>query len=135
MDDLPGSVQYQENPAVSNVALNVLFNASWPDHQPGDFRAVLAHSLGYICALSNRQLIGFVNLAWDGGMHAFVLDTTVHPDWRRQGIGQELVRHAILLARRRGIEWVHVDYEPHLEDFYRGCGFVPTLAGLINLRK
>jgi hypothetical protein len=26
-----------------------------------------------------------------------------------------------------------VDYEPHLDPFYRACGFVPTLAGLICL--
>jgi hypothetical protein len=26
-----------------------------------------------------------------------------------------------------------VDYEPHLNSFYRGCGFRPTAAGLIHL--
>jgi len=135
MNNLSAKVQYHENPAVSNSDLNVLFKASWPNHQPSDFQAVLAHSLGYVCAFSNGQLIGFVNLAWDGGIHAFLLDTTVHPDWRKQGIGRELVLHAVNLARRRGIEWLHVDYEPHLEGFYRGCGFVPTLAGLINLLR
>jgi hypothetical protein len=27
-----------------------------------------------------------------------------------------------------------VDYEPHLDGFYRGCGFRHTLAGLIDLK-
>ncbi|WP_374325439.1 hypothetical protein [Streptomyces sp. AP-93] len=31
-------------------------------------------------------------MAWDGGAHAFVLDSTVHPDERRHGLGVRLVR-------------------------------------------
>ena len=38
-------------------------------------------------------------------------------------------------ARNRGAEWLHVDYEPHLEAFYRGCGFRHTAAGLIDLAR
>ena len=79
------------------------------------------------------RLIAFVKLAWDGGVHAFLLDTTVHADWQRQGIGQRLVQEALALAQARGIHWRHVDYEPHLESFYQACGFRPTLAGLIRL--
>jgi GNAT superfamily N-acetyltransferase len=78
-------------------------------------------------------LIGFVNVAWDGGAHAFLLDTTVHPDFRRRGIATELVRRVAEAARARGAEWLHVDFEPHLETFYRGCGFAPTAAGLLRL--
>lgn len=80
-----------------------------------------------------ERLVGFVNLAWDGGVHAFLLDTTVHPYFARRGIGTALVRHAIEAARGRGVEWIHVDYEPHLSGFYAACGFQPTAAGLINL--
>jgi GNAT superfamily N-acetyltransferase len=79
------------------------------------------------------ELIGFVRLAWDGG-HAFLLEPTVRPDLRRRGIGRALVERAVAVARERGLEWVHVDYEPHLREFYRACGFTPTDAGLIRLR-
>lgn len=77
--------------------------------------------------------MGFVNVAWDGGQHAFILDTSVHRDWQRQGIATRLVAEAAAAARERGATWLHVDYEPHLEGFYRGCGFTPTPAGLIRL--
>lgn len=80
-------------------------------------------------------MIGFVNLTWDGGIHAFLLDTTVHPDLRRRGIGTELVRRAAVVARERGIEWLHVDFEPRLSGFYRNCGFRRTAAGLMNLKE
>jgi hypothetical protein len=41
---------------------------------------------------------------------------------------------AIQLARDGGADWIHVDHEAHLEQFYKKCGFRPTQAGLINLR-
>lgn len=58
----------------------------------------------------------------------------MHPALRRRGIGRELVRRAADVARAQGIEWLHVDFEPHLRDFYAGCGFGPTEAGLMRLR-
>ena len=81
------------------------------------------------------MLVGFANVAWDGGDHAFLLDPAVRSDFRRQGIGSELVRLARDLAKSNGAEWLHVDYEPHLEGFYSKCGFTRTSAGLINLQR
>ena len=127
------TITYHVNPDVGNEELNALFAASWPEHRWSDSQSVLQRSLTFVCAYHNNELIGFVNVAWDGGVHAFLLDTTVHPDWRRQGIGRQLVQRAAAASRERGMEWLHVDYDPHLEAFYRGCGFEPTLAGLIRL--
>lgn len=53
---------------------------------------------------------------------------------RRQGIGQQLVRHAVTVAQERGVEWVRVDFEPHLQSFYRRCGFRWTTAGLLQIK-
>jgi GNAT superfamily N-acetyltransferase len=91
--------------------------------------------LGRVYAYSADELIGFVNLAWDGGSHAFVLDTTVHPNFRRRGVGYRLVTLAVKVARERGAEWVHVDFEPHLRQFYWACGFRSTEAALLHLTK
>lgn len=129
----PSDIIYRLSPPTGNAELNALFAAAWPDHTASDFQPILARSMAYVCASAAGELIGFVNLAWDGGIHAFLLDTTVHPDWRRRGIGGELVRRAVEAARERGMDWVHVDYEDELEGFYRSCGFEPTLAGLIRL--
>ena len=90
-------------------------------------------SLTFICAYQTNELVGFVNLAWDGGIHAFVLDTTVRPDARRKGIGIELVNRAVEVAKNSGIKWVHVDYKPNLSEFYRKCGFIHTEAGIMRL--
>ena len=93
------------------------------------------HSLTWIGAFTGDLLIGFVQLCWDGGSHAFLLDTVVDPDHQRRGIGGDLVRAAVAEARRAGCEWLHVDHEPHLDHFYRDCGFSPTAAGLLHLRQ
>lgn len=117
----------------SNQALNALFRAAWPGSLDRDWAPVLDRSLTYVCAEQADALVGFVNVAWDGGVHAFVLDTTVHPDVQRRGLGTRLVQAAEAACAARGLHWLHVDYEPHLEAFYRGCGFVQTHAGLLRL--
>lgn len=126
-------ITYSISPPVGSAALNDLFAAAWPNHAPADFQPLLDHSLAYICAYSGAVLVGFVQLAWDGGIHAFLLNTTVHTSWQRRGIGHELVRQAAEVARERGLHWLHVDYEPRLAEFYRACDFRHTEAGLLRL--
>lgn len=95
---------------------------------------VREHSLGWVCAREADELVGFVNVAWDGGTHAFILDTIVKARMGRQGIGTELVAVAVAQTRATGCEWLHVDFDDHLRAFYfDACGFTPTNAGLIAL--
>jgi GNAT superfamily N-acetyltransferase len=87
-----------------------------------------------MCAYDEKRLIGFVNVATDGGLHAFLLNTTVHPDHQHHGIGKQLVAEAIKLARAAGAEYLHVDFTPDLAHFYYEiCGFARTDAGLMRL--
>ncbi|WP_225799910.1 GNAT family N-acetyltransferase [Streptomyces sp. NK15101] len=113
--------------------LNALFHAAWPGHRDTDFGPVLARSLLRVTARRAGRLVGYVNVVGDGGVHAFLLDTTVHPDERRRGLGVTLVRAAAEAARGRGAHWLHVDYEPHLAPFHERCGFRSTAAGLLDL--
>ncbi|MEV0461038.1 GNAT family N-acetyltransferase [Catellatospora methionotrophica] len=95
---------------------------------------VTAHSLGWVCARDGRQLVGFVNVAWDGGTHAFILDTVVAPDMRHRSVGTALVDVAATRARDAGCRWLHVDFEEQLRGFYLdSCGFRSTPAGLLEL--
>lgn len=127
------AVTFIRNAPVTGEALNTLRAASWEHVGAQDWQPVLARSLGWVCAVDGQRLVGFMHVAWDGGVHAFLLDTTVHRDYQRRGIGTALVQEAILLARDGGAEWLHVDYEEQLDPFYRGCGFRPTPAGLLDL--
>ncbi|MGX6603948.1 GNAT family N-acetyltransferase [Micromonosporaceae bacterium Da 78-11] len=92
------------------------------------------HALTWIGAFDGERLVGFVQVCWDGGAHAFLLDTAVDPQWQRRGVGVELVRAAVADTRAAGCDWLHVDFEPHLTGFYLdSCGFRPTGAGLLRL--
>ena len=120
----------------SNDALNALHAEAF-NHQllkEDWWSLVNRHSLGWVCAMKGDTLIGFVNVAWDGGVHAFVLDAMVSAEARGQGVGTELVRVAVQEARKAGCEWLHVDFEDRLQHFYFDmCGFKPIGAGLIRL--
>jgi len=122
----------------ANTELNVL-HAEGFGHQvlDDDWQAqVSRHSLGWVCAREAGQLVGFVNVAWDGGVHAFLLDTLVTARVRRQGVATKLVAVASDGANEAGCEWLHVDFEEHLRSFYfDSCGFSPTNAGLIALGR
>ena len=92
-------------------------------------------SLGWVTARDDRGLVGFVNIIWDGLVHAFVEDTIVAARARRHGIGATLIAVAREHAATAGCEWLHVDFDDHLKPFYfDACGFTPTNAGLIKLR-
>ena len=126
-------IQYTERPTLDSAELNALFAASWPKHRERDFAPVHARSLTYIAAFAASRLVGYVNVATDGGLHAFLLDPTVHPAFRHRGIGLELVRRATAAARSARADWLHVDYDPALAPFYAAAGFRPSAAGLIRL--
>ncbi|MFC9806569.1 GNAT family N-acetyltransferase [Streptomyces griseoaurantiacus] len=130
------TIRYTWRGGFDNAALETL-HAEGFGHPAGntDWRARLErHSLGWVCALREDALVGFVNVVGDGGAHAFLLDTVVARGERGSGIGTALVARAAQEARAAGCEWLHVDFEEHLRHFYlEGCGFRETAAGLLVL--
>jgi GNAT superfamily N-acetyltransferase len=130
-------IGYSWRGSFTNAELNAL-HAEGFGHRllDDDWQAqVSRHSLGWVRARENGQLVGFVNVAWDGGVHAFLLDTLVAAGVRRRGVGSKLAAVAADGARAAGCEWLHVDFEDQLRPFYfDSCGFSPTNAGLIALQ-
>lgn len=120
-----------DNPALNALHANAFahptLDIDWIDQ-------VKTHSLGWVTARDDGELVGFVNVAWDGGIHAFILDTIVSPRKRRQGIGTRLIEIAAAESRAAGCEWLHVDFDEELGPFYLdACGFESTPAGLMAL--
>ncbi|MDQ1520214.1 MAG: hypothetical protein QOI55_1287 [Actinomycetota bacterium] len=132
----PMPITYEWRGDFDNASVNRL-HAEGFDHATLDddwISQLLRHSLGWVCARDGEELVGFVNVIWDGAVHAFVLDTLVTARVRRQGVGVALIAVAEREARAAGCEWLHVDFEDQLRAFYfDACGFVPTNAGLIQL--
>jgi len=94
------------------------------------------YALTWVGAFDAGELVGFVQVCWDGGAHAFLLDTAVDPGWQHRGIGSDLVETAVADVAAAGCEWLHVDFEDRLTDFYlTRCGFRATSAGLLHLTR
>lgn len=128
-------VTYLWREPISDEAMVALVKAHGGRAEVGWWDRVSPHSLGWVTARSTAGLlVGFVNIAWDGADHAFLLDTKTHSDWQHRGVGTELARRAGHHAREAGCEWLHVDFGHELTSFYLdACGFDPTDAGLIHL--
>lgn len=93
------------------------------------------HSLGWITARRDEELVGFANVLWDGLVHAWIQDVMVAASARRQRIGVRLVHTAHDEAARAGCDFLHVDFEERLRQFYiDACGFSPVYGGLMRLR-
>jgi len=130
------AVSYEWRGQFGNAELNELHAQAFGHRVLEDDWAsqVDQHSLGWVCARDGDDLVGFVNVPWDGGVHAFILDTIGAVRARRQGVGRRLIAIAVEHARSAGCEWLHVDFDDELAPFYlEACGFTPTPAGLIQL--
>lgn len=129
-------VEYRWRGDASDAELVALVEAHGGHSESGWWDQIRRVSLGWVTARRpSGELLGFVNVAWDGGDHAFLLDTKVAAAYQRRGIATALVAEAVKHAGVAGCEWIHVDFEDGLAPFYFGaCGFRPTAAGLIHLR-
>ncbi len=120
---------------VSDEELVELTSSHGGEPERGWWDRVRDHSLGWVTARGEAgELVGFVNVAWDGGDHAFLIDTKTRPTHQRQGVGTAVVNRAIAEARSARCRWLFVDFEPELSTFYLdACGFRSTAAGLVDL--
>jgi GNAT superfamily N-acetyltransferase len=105
------------------------------DESEWNWRDLVAkHSLGWVTARKDGALVGFVNVLWDGLVHAWIQDVMVANNARRMGIGVGVVMAARDGAREAGCEWLHVDFDDDLRSFYyEACGFARTNAGVMHL--
>ncbi len=130
-------IEYRWRGDIADEELVALTESHGGNSASGWWNQIRTHSLGWMTARdADGAAVGFVNVAWDGCDHAFLLDAKVRPDHQRRGIGAELVRRASLHARDAGCEWIHVDFDDRdrLAPFYFGaCGFRSISAGTIHL--
>jgi GNAT superfamily N-acetyltransferase len=133
-------VEYEWRGSFGNAEINALhaeaFETRVFDESEWDWvRQLSEHSLGWVVARDGDELVGFVNVLWDGLVHAWLQDTMVGKTARGRGVGTRLVAVAVDHARAAGCDYLHVDFDDDLRPFYfDACGFVPTNAGLFALR-
>jgi GNAT superfamily N-acetyltransferase len=134
-------MSYEWRGPFHNTEVNLLHSVAFETrvHSDSDWDWVALterHSLGWVTARRQNKLLGFVNVLWDGLVHAWIQDLMVAPDERGQHVGVGLVHAARDGAARAGCDYLHVDFDPRLKAFYLdACGFEETAAGLMILRR
>ena len=128
-------VTYSWRGELTDAEMVELVESHGGNAEAGWWDRIRPHSLGWVTARDmDGLLVGFVNVATDGGDHAFLIDTKTRGSHQRRGIGTRTVQLATQRAKAAGCEWLHVDFDPELAPFYfDACGFRPADAGLIHL--
>ena len=82
----------------------------------------------FITVWDDDKLIGTALGAWDG-WRAHFARLAVNPEYRRQGIGRELVKRSKKLLKQRRAKRVYADIlrdSPGAIDFWKSVGFTPN---------
>ena len=78
---MKSSIALRVNFSVDDVSLSRLHAVAF-GHAPGEVSPWASrlerHSLSWVGAFDQESLVGFVHACWDGGLHAFLLDTPRH---------------------------------------------------------
>jgi GNAT superfamily N-acetyltransferase len=96
--------------------------ATWKVHPRAEhWKQILEYSSAVITAWQDDHLIGFTRGISDHTRYAQVLDVLVHPDFRRLGIGKELITRLLdhPAMRVRGV----ILGTPTMKEFYESVGF------------
>jgi GNAT superfamily N-acetyltransferase len=115
-----------------------LLKQLWPDKHldPVAIRVVYDRALDcdfqvYVCATDDENIIGFASLSvknnlWQEGYLGHVDELVVDSDYRGRGVGTELLKHLIVIAKERGCRRIELDsgfHRPDAHQFYERHGF------------
>ena len=126
-------IEYRESPDVDLDALAVLRAAC--EFAPVD-REFLAQQVSGACwvvhAYDGARLVGFCRAISDGVSNAYVSSVMVDPEYRRRGIGREML--ARLIGGRDGVKFVLHSRKDAIA-FYAAVGFAPAIDMMSRDRR
>ena len=109
------------------------FFEGWPKPpSPEMHLRVLQGSRHVVLAIDERsaEVVGFVTAISDGVLSAYIPLLEVLPDYRHQGIGQELMRR--MLNTLRDLYMIDLLCDPDLQPFYEQLNMRPASGMLIR---
>ncbi|HEY7433068.1 MAG TPA: GNAT family N-acetyltransferase [Streptosporangiaceae bacterium] len=109
--------------AVDLAELSTLYRiAPLGDKPPGALATVFGNSMFRCFAYAGGTLAGAGRVLADGLDCAYIADVAVHPDHQGRGLGSEIIRRLVVLAR--GHKKIILYANPGTEAFYRRLGFL-----------
>ena len=104
----------------------------WPGWQPESIARAIAATTA-IGAWDGGRLIGFTRALSDGVHRAYVEDVVIDPDYRGQGIGEQLV--ALLVEALGDVHIISLFCEPERVAFYSRNDFRPSQTQVMMHRE
>jgi GNAT superfamily N-acetyltransferase len=98
------------------------------DKSPKMLETVFGNSMFTCFVYSGDALVGAGRALADGADCAYIADVAVHPDHQGQGLGSDIIRRLVELAR--GHKKIILYAAPGTEGFYRKLGFLHMNTGM-----
>ncbi|QYK53733.1 MAG: GNAT family N-acetyltransferase [Fimbriimonadaceae bacterium] len=114
---------------VDGIAASQLvgFFEGWPEHpDQATHLRILKQSSHVVLAKDGDRIIGFITAVSDNVLCAYVPLLEVLPDYRRQGVGKELVR--LMLLKLGDLYMIDVTCDSELRPFYLSMGMSAMTA-------
>lgn len=113
-----------------NLEIADLYRAGgwWKEeYNPDDLPRLVQGSFLFAVAVDEKtgRAIGMGRIISDGVSDGYIQDLVVLPEFRKTGIGSEIVSTLVKKCVELGIIWIGLIAEPDTEKFYLPLGFHP----------
>jgi aralkylamine N-acetyltransferase len=100
----------------------------WKDeYKTEDLRHLIRGSFAFAVAVDAKtgRAIGMGRVIADGVSDGYIQDLVVLPQYRKSGVGTQIVAALVNRCLQSGVTWIGLIAEPDTEKFYRPLGFHP----------
>ena len=102
---------------------NYFFN-ELDEYEP--FKLFLEKNIGLsFLAEDNGEIVGTVLGSFDG-RRGYIQKLVVRKDYRKQGLGKQLIEKVIMALQKAGALYIPINAEEKFVSFYEKCGFKTT---------
>jgi len=116
-----------QNPDDLTAIRQLYLSNGWIESEDGETDAlivrIISHTFCFVVARDNGKIIGMGRSLSDGVSDAYIQDVTVFPEYRKQGIGGDIIHLLVEYMHSQGISWIGLISEPGYDSFYQGQGF------------
>ncbi|HWA19565.1 MAG TPA: hypothetical protein VG757_11285 [Devosia sp.] len=133
---IDSAITFKTRAPVTEDDLNTLFGKAYNKKMSAPFHKILNTTLTWVTAHKNGELVGWIHVAWDGFVHALLIDRTAVDD-ESGAIRTELVKQAIKTIERDHptVFKIHMDLkESEMAEFIE-LGLQPLPGGILQLKR